>query len=74
MDIRVINKANEIINVSSLSIKTSGKWLIGMDSRKNVVQIEEYGSEEEAENRLKAMGYAIEEGNRQKLESIVIHT
>lgn len=74
MDIRVINKANEIINVSSLSIKTSGKWLIGIDSGNNIVQIEEYGSEEEAENRLEAFGYAIEEGNRQKLESIVIRT
>lgn len=53
MDIRVINKKNEIINVSNKSIKRSGKWLIGIDSRGEVEQIEKFSSEEKAEIELR---------------------
>lgn len=52
MDIRFINSENEIINASRLSIKVINNSLIGIDAEKNVVQIEEYESEEKAREKL----------------------
>ena len=59
MDIRFINSANEIINVSRLSIKEMKGSLIGIDERGNVVLIERYGSEERAKEVLKGVGEII---------------
>lgn len=53
MDIRIINRDGELINVSRLSIKTIGRNLIGIDEKKNVVNIEVYGSEEESKEELR---------------------
>lgn len=53
MDIRFVNRRNEIINVSNLSIKVMKRYLIGIDERKNVVEIEEYESEERAKEVLR---------------------
>ncbi len=53
MDIRFINKENEIINCSRLSIKVIGESLIGIDAEKNVVCVERYESEEKAREILK---------------------
>lgn len=53
MDIRIINRDGELINVSRLSIKTIGRNLIGIDEKKNVVNIEVYEGEEEAREVLK---------------------
>ena len=50
MEIRVINSNNEIINLSKLSIKRMGKSIVGIDSENNVVQVERYGSDKEAED------------------------
>ena len=62
MDIRIINKKNEIINASELSIKTMNRFLIGIDAGKNVVEIEDYESVEEAEEKLKEVGEEISKG------------
>lgn len=61
VDIRFINRKREIINGSNLSIKVMNQWLIGIDSKANIVEIEKYGSLEEAENELKKIGKKIKE-------------
>lgn len=74
MDIRVINKAKEIINVSRLSITTQGKWLIGLTERGETVRIEEYESKEEAQDKLEAFGMEIEAAMENKQENVLIKT
>jgi hypothetical protein len=74
MDIRVINKAKEIVNVSRLSITTQGKWLIGLTERGETVRIEEYESKEEAQDRLEAFGMKIEAAMENKQENVLIKT
>lgn len=59
MDIRIINSKGELINVSKLSLKVMGMSLIGIDEAKNVMQIEEYGSEKEAKGVLEGIVFAI---------------
>ena len=61
MDIRFINKSNEIINVTEMSIKVIGSNFIGIDGEKNVIIIENYGSEEEAKEELKKIVDRIKE-------------
>jgi hypothetical protein len=53
MDIRIINSKDEIINVSELSIKVMGKYLVGMTAEAKIVEIEAYGSEEGAREVLR---------------------
>ncbi len=53
MDIRIINRDGELINVSRLSLKVIGRSLIGIDEEKNVVNVESYESEEKAREVLK---------------------
>ena len=66
MDIRFVNKRNQIINASKLSIMTSGNYLIGMNDRGNQVIIEECESKEKAEAMMKIIimridiGYAVD--------------
>ena len=59
MDIRIINRDGELINVSRLSLKVIGRSLIGIDEEKNVVNVESYESEEEARKVLKKVIYII---------------
>lgn len=59
MDIRIINRDGELINVSRLSLKVIGRSLIGIDEEKNVVNVESYESEEEARKVLKKVVYII---------------
>lgn len=74
MDIRVINRKKEIINVSNLSIMSMDKWLVGMNDKGEIVRIEEYKDKDETKEKLEAFGIAIEEGNRLKEGSIIIRT
>lgn len=53
MDIRFINRKDEIINASELSIKVMGNSLIGINAEQKIVEIERYGSEEEAREVLR---------------------
>lgn len=53
MDIRIINRDGELINVSRLSLKVIGRSLIGISEKQDVVNIETYESEEEAREVLK---------------------
>ena len=53
MDIRIINRDGELINVSRLSLKVIGRSLIGINEKQEVVNVESYGSEEEAREVLK---------------------
>ncbi len=53
MDIRIINRDGELINVSRLSLKVIGRSLIGIDEENNVVNVESYESEEKAREVLK---------------------
>lgn len=59
MDIRIINRDGELINVSRLSLKVIGRSLIGIDEEKNVVNVESYESEEKARKVLKKVVYII---------------
>ena len=53
MDIRIINREGELMNVSRLSLKIIGRSLIGIDEARNVVNVETYESEGEAREVLK---------------------
>ena len=53
MDIRIINRDGELINVSRLSLKVIGRSLIGINEKQEVVNVENYESEEEAREVLK---------------------
>lgn len=53
MDIRFINRKDEIINASELSIKVMGNSLIGINAEQKIVEIERYESEEEAREVLR---------------------
>ena len=53
MDIRIINREGELMNVSRLSLKVIGRSLIGIDEARNVVNVETYESEGEAKEVLK---------------------
>ena len=53
MDIRIINRDGELINVSRLSLKVIGRSLIGINEKQEVVNVETYESEEKAREVLK---------------------
>ena len=53
MDIRFINRKDEIINCSELSIKIMGNSLIGINAEQKIVEIERYESEEDAREVLR---------------------
>lgn len=53
MDIRIINRDGELINVSRLSLKVIGRSLIGISEKQEVVNVETYESEEKAREVLK---------------------
>lgn len=61
MDIRFINKKDEIINCSELSIKVMGSSLIGINAEQKIVEIERYESEEKAREILRGIGKYLEE-------------
>ena len=56
MDIRFINKRNEIINATNSSIKVSDRYLIGENEEGKSKVIEEYEGREEAEGIIKEIG------------------
>lgn len=59
MDIRIINRDGELINVSRLSLKVIGRSLIGINEKQEVVNVETYESEEKARKVLKKVVYII---------------
>lgn len=59
MDIRFINGRDEIINCSELSIKVIGSSLIGINAEQKIVEIERYGSEEEARDVLRGVAELV---------------
>ena len=59
MDIRIINREGELINVSRLSLKVIGRSLIGISEKQDVVNVETYESEEMARRVLKRVIYII---------------
>lgn len=72
MDIRIINKNDEIVNVTSLSILSMDKWLVGMNDKGETIRIEEYESKEEAKENLKKLGLAIEEAHEREVKNFLI--
>lgn len=56
MDIRFVNKRNEIINATNSSIKVSDRYLIGENEEGKSKVIEEYEGREEAEGIIKEIG------------------
>lgn len=56
MDVRFINKRNEIINATNSSIKVSDRYLIGENEEGKSKVIEEYEGREEAEGIIKEIG------------------
>ena len=59
MDIRIINREGELINVSRLSLKVIGRSLIGINEKQEVVNVETYENEEKARKVLKKVIYII---------------
>ena len=75
MDIRIINREKEIINVSKLSIMARDKWLIGVNEKKETITIEEYKDKEEAERALIKIGKEIESRHKRIIKrDVIIHT
>ena len=74
MDIRIINKKDEIINVTNLSIMSMEKWLVGMNDKGEIVRIEEYESKEEAKEKIKEIGLAIKEAHEREAKNLLIRT
>lgn len=70
MDIRFINRKNEIINATKLSIKVMNKWLIGITAEQRIVEIEKYEDEEKAEEILKEIAKEVSEAG--EVRGIVI--
>lgn len=70
MDIRFINRKNEIINATKLSIKVMNKWLIGITAEQKIVEIEKYEDEEKAEEILKEIAKEVSEAG--EVRGIVI--
>lgn len=59
MYIIFINKRDEIINVSRLSIKVVKSYLVGIDERGNVVEIERYKDEGKAREVLRGVSEIV---------------
>lgn len=74
MDIRFINKKDEIINASRLSIKVMGSHLIGINERQEIIVIEEYENEEKARESMKQIIDGVIKANEEEYEGIVIRT
>lgn len=73
MDIRFINKKDEIINCSELSIKVMGNSLIGINAEQKIVEIERYGSEEEAREMLRGVAGCLMEASREGRQVVMIN-
>ena len=72
MDIRIINREGELMNVSRLSLKIIGRSLIGIDEARNVVNVETYESEGEAKEVLKKIVDFIWEKHKDEDHNAVI--
>ena len=72
MDIRIINSKDEIINVSELSIKVMGRWLVGMTADAKIVEIEEYEGEKKAKEVLRGIAGIINGNECEKSRGVVI--
>lgn len=72
MEIRVINKEKAIVNVSSLSIMAEGRYIVGKNERNDVIVVEKFGSEEEAEEVMEKVIWVIEKANEVDKESLIL--
>lgn len=73
MKIILINRDSEIVDIEGLKVMTSKEWIIGKDAKGEIVQVQRYESEEEAKDRLVAIGNAIEYGiYEMKTDNVVI--
>lgn len=72
MDIRVINKKNETINLTNSDIKRSGKFIIGINEYGITKQVEEFETEKEAEEKLAIFSQIIEEAATDKNKNLLI--
>lgn len=72
MDIRIINREGELINVSKLSLKVIGRSLIGISEKQEVVNVETYENEKEAREVLKKIVDFIWEKHKQEDHNAVI--
>lgn len=72
MDIRFINRKDEIINCSELSIKVMGNSLIGINAEQKIVEIERYGSERIVRERMLQIIEMIKKGVEKQYGGIII--
>lgn len=72
MDIRFINRKDEIINASELSIKVMGNSLIGINAEQKIVEIERYGSEGIVRKRMLQIIEMIKKGVEKQYRGIII--
>lgn len=72
MDIRFINRKDEIINCSELSIKVMGNSLIGINAEQKIVEIERYESEGMVRDRMLQIIEMIKKGVEKQYRGIII--
>ena len=72
MDIRFINRKDEIINASELSIKVMGTSLIGINAEQKIVEIERYESEGIVRDRMLQIIEMIKKGVEKQYRGIII--
>lgn len=75
MEIRIINRNREIVNISNMAVITAmSRWIVGINDRGETTKIEKYGDEVEAKRALKEIGKIIVARNEFNVESVIIKT
>lgn len=72
MDIRFVNKRNEIINATNLSIKVNDRYLVGETAECKTIIIEIYNNLEESSDVLRQIGKTLMNGENLSAEEIII--
>ena len=72
MDIRFVNKNDEIINATKLSIKVNNRFLIGESVEGKTTIIEDYETWGEAKDVLRKIGDALLNDKEISQEEIII--
>lgn len=73
MDIRIINREGEIMNISNLVVvKVVSRRLIGLDSGQRVTNISAYETEEEAKGVLEEIGNRIQKATIDGVRDMII--
>ena len=72
MDIRFVNKRNEIINATNLSIKVNDRYLVGETAECKTIIIEVYNNWEESSDVLRQIADTLLHDKDLSQEEIII--